>query len=378
MSQNGFTNGTAAGVRRRVTDGQGVLGGFKLPQPYTGPIKGEEGGPWMPESRPGLDDWMERFRGGGDLPRKPPLRSPYERFEDQYGGKGGLNEAQIQWLKRRVLQRPEKFQGTKEGDWFQQQIGDRIAKAGGIEEFMAEIEEGDKAKQKLNEGTPTNPKPGKGGPTQGQGPGGQGPGAGPQPKPPVKPLPGTEEGDPDGAQRMQRLSRIDLPPELMPHLANLEDELAAALAEAGAAKEQIAPMVHLITERMATDQGLAMDQTNQGLVGSGIYNSGWAPEAHRRTVADFDRQRQDLGFDVANQYRDIARMQSGAYSTYNRGLADLLLEAARVYSEDPTYGITDPSKPKPRKKSTRKKSTGRKKTTRRRRRPGRGSGGGGA
>lgn len=289
--------------------------------------------------RPMPLDPNDRPRGDGAQNRPGTGNRRYDRFENFATNGMGLNPAQIEWLKRRVLQRPENLQGSREGQWFQRQIGERVAQAGGIDRFIEDLDQFDRWRQ-LSKRDP-QPAPNPNGP--GAPPGGSTEsGTTPLPEgytaPPARPddisLRSGGGAQLDRDEQVRRLSRIDLPPQLMPAMAQLEDELAAELAQVGVARSQIPAMVALFTQRLASQEGLDRGSLDESMASRGIYTSGIRTSELGNLLNQYNRQRQDFAFDTAGQYSDLAARESNARMNYNRGLADLAREAARIFAND--------------------------------------------
>jgi hypothetical protein len=109
----------------------------------------------------------------------------------------------------------------------------------------------------------------------------------------------------------------------------IEDNLAAALAQYGVAREQIKPMVDLMLARLVTNRGLDEADLQESLIGRGISQSSIAADDMRELGTQYERQQQDIGLQAGQQYADIAAGESGAQLAYNQQLLEALLASAQ-------------------------------------------------
>lgn len=144
----------------------------------------------------------------------------------------------------------------------------------------------------------------------------------------VSPTPGDNAGEPS--------TELGLPlsPEFEAGRRALDDALSAQLAEIGMAREEIAATKKLIEARLATDLQEDLRQVDEGANARGIYNSSIRGDNRGRAEFQTGRRLQDVTLDAARQFREMAAAESGARSSYLKGIAELLAQAARTAAND--------------------------------------------
>ena len=157
------------------------------------------------------------------------------------------------------------------------------------------------------------PRPGGGRPGPGGGPGGGAVGG-------QVPIPNPQPPEQFG---------MPLDPAFEATRRGIEDNLAAALAQYGVAREQIKPMVDLMLARLVTNRGLDEADLEESLIGRGISQSSIAADDMRELGTQYERQQQDIGLQAGQQYADIAAGESGAQLAYNQQLLEALLASAQ-------------------------------------------------
>lgn len=109
----------------------------------------------------------------------------------------------------------------------------------------------------------------------------------------------------------------------------VEDQLAATLSQIGVAREQIAPMVNLMSARFNTDETNATNTLNEDAAERGIFNSGVRQTLQTRDIGTpIGRGRQDLANEASSQYSQLASDEGQAYLDYNQALMQILLSLA--------------------------------------------------
>lgn len=176
------------------------------------------------------------------------------------------------------------------------------------------------------------------GTVQGDVSGQTGMGLGPQGQPGNQP-PGNQ-GQPGGQGNQPHQgggSTLMLSPQGEAVRRGLDDELAGTLTRLGVQRDQIPAMVKLMTARLESDQTEDLRQTDEAANARGVYNSGMRTTNRHNVTQGYDRQRQDLASNIAQQFSDLAQQEADARSRYNQGLTDLLLSLANDASNDPNY-----------------------------------------
>jgi hypothetical protein len=170
---------------------------------------------------------------------------------------------------------------------------------------------------------------------------GQGQGQGQAPQSPwgAPPAPQPDTGSVQGATAPNPSQTLPLSPQFEASRRAASDQLSATLAQIGVAREEIPAMVNMITARMGTDQAFDTNMLNEAMNGRGLYDSGIRAQDTQQLNQGYDRQRQDMAFDVARQYRDLATQESQARLSYEQQLAEMLLELAQETIGDPSAPI---------------------------------------
>lgn len=123
----------------------------------------------------------------------------------------------------------------------------------------------------------------------------------------------------------------------------LNDELTQTLVALAGLKPQIQSQGQLGMERLSTDFGRDLDDLRERLIGRGIFHSGIRQQDEFELGNLYDRQKQDLAFQVESQLGDLANQEARARLGYNQGLQELALQTANQqaamgpYSAAPTY-----------------------------------------
>lgn len=115
----------------------------------------------------------------------------------------------------------------------------------------------------------------------------------------------------------------------------LEDQLQAALAQITAQRPEMMASNNLFMQRLATNQGIDTHQLNASLAGHGIFNSGIRTVDTGRLNTQYDRQRQDQAFQLAQSLAGLSQQASTARLGFNQGIAEARLESARRLGSDP-------------------------------------------
>ncbi len=123
----------------------------------------------------------------------------------------------------------------------------------------------------------------------------------------------------------------------------LDDSLSASLAGISSQRSMIDPRMQQDLARMGTDQSWNTGLMNESEVGRGMYDSSIRGMDATNLNTQYDRMRQDLANQSAEQYSLLAQDEGNAYLGYNQGLMELLLQSAEgsasdPYSPMPTYG----------------------------------------
>lgn len=147
----------------------------------------------------------------------------------------------------------------------------------------------------------------------------------------------------DAMKAQAAAAGLPLTPEYEAQMRLIEDQLSASLASIGVAREQIAPMVKLMMERMGTQQGIDTEALQEGLVDRGIYDSGTTTRDWSRLNADYARQAQDLGLQSAQQYSDLAAQEGQAYLNYQQQMIEALIQRAIDAAQNVPLGIDQTS-----------------------------------
>lgn len=214
---------------------------------------------------------------------------------------------------------------------------------------------------------------GGGGQNQGGGGGGQGPGGGggggggqqggggggappppptvpsgtppaPLPTPPDIPTNGNPVFDYNGLLNQahtwssQAMNSMPLSGQFESGRRQLEDSLSSGLNQIGNQWSTLGPQNNLFLQRLATQQGLGQADVKEEMVGRGIYDSSITPYELSKLNADYDRQRQDQAFTMADQYRELSSGAAGVIQDYERGLIELLLQQAADEAANPGPG----------------------------------------
>lgn len=157
---------------------------------------------------------------------------------------------------------------------------------------------------------------------------------------------------------------LPLSPEFEAGRRALEDELSGTLASIATSREELMSMVELVKARLATDLADEKRMIDEQMNARGIFDSGVRTRDTNRAQFQSDRTLVDVGLDAAGKLNQLAASESGARSSYLKGLAELLMNAARNSATDenaptPRPEDEEPDKPKKPKKKKRKKRGGR-------------------
>lgn len=109
-----------------------------------------------------------------------------------------------------------------------------------------------------------------------------------------------------------------------------------AVAGANAKLQQLPYFANVGLGRINQDNAEARGHANEDFANRGIYNSGLRLQQLGRIDNQFNRERQDQGFDYARQVAALQGDISGAGAAYNRGLMDLYLQSANTLANDPS------------------------------------------
>lgn len=134
---------------------------------------------------------------------------------------------------------------------------------------------------------------------------------------------------------------LPLSPEFEQGRRALEDELAGTLANLGVAREDLVRTVELVKARIATDLAEEKRQVDESSNARGIYNSGIRTRNRDRAQFYTDRKSQDVGMEAARALREMAAQESGARSSYFKGLAELLMDVARNAATDRNSAVPE-------------------------------------
>lgn len=155
---------------------------------------------------------------------------------------------------------------------------------------------------------------------------------------PVSQVPGSpaQSYEQQGAQAIQGVQGLGLPltGAYEQGMRGLQDQLARDLSQLGIAWDQIPAVVNLVTQRLGTQQGLQSQQLAEQANARGIYGSGIQQRDQGLLNAGFDRQRQDLAFDTAQQYQQLSNQMAEAYQGFDQELRELMLEIAQQQALD--------------------------------------------
>jgi hypothetical protein len=145
------------------------------------------------------------------------------------------------------------------------------------------------------------------------------------------------EGPSLGRQGRRQARRMGLPldPQFEMGRRGLEDELLAALSGIGSQRGQVSSLADLVGQRLGTNETREKTSADENFVGRGIFRSGVRDEGIQKIGGAYDRQRQDLAFDTANQLSGLGQAESEARLGYTRGLQELLAELARRTATNP-------------------------------------------
>lgn len=158
----------------------------------------------------------------------------------------------------------------------------------------------------------------------------------PQVRPPASPVLTNRPQAQPAQRRKASGSTLWLSPEGEAMKRSLDDALAAELASVTTDRQQIPALIALVSERMMTDQTEDLRRTDEGANARGLYNSGIRTTNREKVDLGYGRQRQDLASQAATQYSDLARRETGAYTTYQQGLAEALLQLAQTAAANGT------------------------------------------
>lgn len=120
---------------------------------------------------------------------------------------------------------------------------------------------------------------------------------------------------------------------------SLDQELWNTLAQLDIAEAQIPGMVELVKARMDTDMGYTMSNVDESMIDRGIYGSSIRQDARTAESIPFQRRWQDFMGEVAGQYGEIANARTGAKTSYNQRIAELLLGLAGDAATTPGSGV---------------------------------------
>jgi hypothetical protein len=159
----------------------------------------------------------------------------------------------------------------------------------------------------------------------------------PQPGMPAPRFP-TQPGFPPQGEPVQNF--LPMTPQFEAGRRGVQDQMNAALAQIGVSREQIPVIANLITQRLATDEGYDNRRLDESLANRGMFDSGTNPYVRGRDIyTPYGRERQDLAFNIAQQYADLSQAENQAYLEASQAMTELLLDRASDVSSQQPLGL---------------------------------------
>jgi hypothetical protein len=123
----------------------------------------------------------------------------------------------------------------------------------------------------------------------------------------------------------------------------LDQELWSTISQLNIAEAQIPAMVELVKSRMNTDMGYEMQGVDESMIDRGLFDSSIRSDNRTSASLPYQRRWQDFQGEVAGQYGEIANRRSGAQTSYNQAIAELLLGLAGDAAQTPGSGVWEGS-----------------------------------
>lgn len=157
---------------------------------------------------------------------------------------------------------------------------------------------------------------------------------------------GNNGGNPgSGGGGSPALSSLPLDPTFEQQRRYLDDSLSAAMNSVAAARDNLNSYSNVAEGRLATNQDLSVNQFKDSLAGRGLVDSSLYGRGLTNIATDYLRQNQDLGFNLAGQYGDLATQASGAQLSYEQQIQQALTDLANRLAQD-THTVVP--RPRPR------------------------------